>query len=157
MRGSMPSHPPALRYWRFATTTSGTLSRTQNPLSQCCTVLDTRCISSAVDCWSRSGSSAFLSVSRQTAYVRCRSSTTSSAVTGGAAPAALRASESILLTSKGRFLPFRKVGPRAWSQGRLAVGGPFVGAMIDGLFLLLFVLAWWLMRAEGEGGVGQAG
>ncbi|SIO13173.1 hypothetical protein SAMN02745824_3074 [Parasphingorhabdus marina DSM 22363] len=38
-----------------------------------------------------------------------------------------------------------------WSQGRLAVGGPFVGAMIDGLFLLLFILAWWLMRSEGRG------
>ncbi len=37
-----------------------------------------------------------------------------------------------------------------WSQGRLAVGGPFVGAMIDGLFLLLFVLAWWLMRSVGQ-------
>lgn len=37
-----------------------------------------------------------------------------------------------------------------WLQGRLAVGGPFVGAMIDGLFLLLFVLAWWLMCSVGQ-------
>lgn len=37
-----------------------------------------------------------------------------------------------------------------WSQGRLAVSGPFVGAMIDGLFLLLFALAWWLMRSAGR-------
>ncbi|MEL6875916.1 MAG: hypothetical protein AAGM33_10615 [Pseudomonadota bacterium] len=37
-----------------------------------------------------------------------------------------------------------------WSQGRLVMGGPFIGAMIDGLFLLLFVLAWWLMRSAGQ-------
>lgn len=33
-----------------------------------------------------------------------------------------------------------------YQQGRLAVGGPFWGAMIDGLWALLFALAWWLSR-----------
>ncbi|MEO9500610.1 MAG: hypothetical protein ABJD75_16010 [Parasphingorhabdus sp.] len=33
-----------------------------------------------------------------------------------------------------------------WSQGRLEVGGPFIGAMIDGIFMLLFVWSWKLSR-----------
>ncbi|MEM8917919.1 MAG: hypothetical protein AAGE37_03585 [Pseudomonadota bacterium] len=37
-----------------------------------------------------------------------------------------------------------------WTQGRLVMGGPFIGAMIDGLLMLLFVLAWWLMRSVGQ-------
>lgn len=30
-----------------------------------------------------------------------------------------------------------------WQAGRLAVGGPFYGALIDGVLMLLFALAWW--------------
>lgn len=39
-------------------------------------------------------------------------------------------------------------GPGLWlyANGRLTVGGPFYGAMIDGLLALLFLLAWWLAR-----------
>lgn len=45
-------------------------------------------------------------------------------------------------------------GPALWlySSGRLVEGGPFYGAMIDGVWALLFVLAWWLARPEEEGG-----
>jgi hypothetical protein len=30
-----------------------------------------------------------------------------------------------------------------WQAGRLAAGGPFYGAMIDGVLMLLFSFAWW--------------
>ena len=33
-----------------------------------------------------------------------------------------------------------------WSQGRLEMSGSFVGALIDGLFMLLFIWCWWLSR-----------
>ena len=33
-----------------------------------------------------------------------------------------------------------------WQSGRLAVGGPFYGAMIDGVLMLLFAFAWWHSR-----------
>ncbi len=41
-------------------------------------------------------------------------------------------------------------GPLLWlySGGRLTEGGPFYGAMIDGVWALLFLLAWWLVRPE---------
>ena len=31
-------------------------------------------------------------------------------------------------------------------QGRVAMGGAFVGAMVDGILMVLFGLAWWLSR-----------
>lgn len=34
-----------------------------------------------------------------------------------------------------------------YEQGRLTTGGPFLGAMIDGIWALLFALAWWLGRS----------
>jgi hypothetical protein len=30
-----------------------------------------------------------------------------------------------------------------WQQGRLAVSGPLYGAVIDGVLMVLFALAWW--------------
>lgn len=44
--------------------------------------------------------------------------------------------------------------PALWlyDSGRLMEGGAFYGAMIDGVWALLFVLAWWLARPEEEGG-----
>jgi hypothetical protein len=38
-----------------------------------------------------------------------------------------------------------------WSQGRVqAPSGPFVGGMIDGLLLLLFIAAWFATRPKAE-------
>jgi len=39
--------------------------------------------------------------------------------------------------------------PTLWlyHQGRVSVGGPFYGAMIDGVWMLLFAFAWWKNRA----------
>lgn len=34
-----------------------------------------------------------------------------------------------------------------WGAGRLAIGGPFYGAMIDGVLMVLFLIAW--MRTPG--------
>ncbi len=47
--------------------------------------------------------------------------------------------------------------PALWlfNSGRLAEGGPFFGAMIDGVWALLFLLAWTLMRSEREGDAGK--
>lgn len=44
-------------------------------------------------------------------------------------------------------------GPALWlySSGRLVEGGPFYGAMIDGGWALLFVLAWWLAWPKEKG------
>ncbi len=38
--------------------------------------------------------------------------------------------------------------PSMWlySQGRLAVGGPFYGAVIDAIWAALFLFAWWRSR-----------
>lgn len=36
-------------------------------------------------------------------------------------------------------------------QGRVAMGAVFFGAMVDGLFMLLFALAWLLSRRAGQG------
>lgn len=36
-----------------------------------------------------------------------------------------------------------------WQAGRLgADSGPFIGGMIDGVWMLLFLLAWWLVARE---------
>lgn len=36
-----------------------------------------------------------------------------------------------------------------WQTNRLAAAsGPFIGAMVDGLLMLAFLLAWWLTRPE---------
>lgn len=35
-----------------------------------------------------------------------------------------------------------------WGAGRLSIGGPFYGAMIDGVLMVLFLTAW--MRTRGE-------
>lgn len=45
-------------------------------------------------------------------------------------------------------------GPGLWlySSGRLAEGGAFYGAMIDGIWALLFLLAWALTRPKGGAG-----
>ncbi len=45
-------------------------------------------------------------------------------------------------------------GPALWlnSSGRLAEGGPFFGAMIDGVWALLFLLAWALTRPKRDAG-----
>ncbi|WP_337658581.1 hypothetical protein [Sphingorhabdus sp. Alg231-15] len=47
--------------------------------------------------------------------------------------------------------------PALWlfSSGRLAEGGPFFGAMIDGVWAVLFLLAWMLTRSERERDAGQ--
>ena len=37
-----------------------------------------------------------------------------------------------------------------WQSGRLAVGGPFYGAMIDGVLMLLFAFAWWHSRPRAD-------
>ncbi|MGB5722877.1 MAG: hypothetical protein WBM39_00565 [Parasphingorhabdus sp.] len=37
-----------------------------------------------------------------------------------------------------------------YAQNRVAMGPVFYGAMIDGLFMLLFALAWWLSRKAGQ-------
>jgi hypothetical protein len=41
--------------------------------------------------------------------------------------------------------------PSLWLHfsGRLAMGGPLIGAMIDGVLLVLFALAWWSTRTPG--------
>lgn len=41
-------------------------------------------------------------------------------------------------------------GPTLWlyAGGRLMEGGPFYGALIDGLWAFLFLLVWWLARPE---------
>ncbi|MEO9601444.1 hypothetical protein [Parasphingorhabdus sp.] len=39
-----------------------------------------------------------------------------------------------------------------YMQGRVAVGPVFYGAMIDGLLMLFFALAWYLSRKAGEAG-----
>ncbi|MFT5330526.1 MAG: hypothetical protein ACI9TB_002190 [Parasphingorhabdus sp.] len=36
-------------------------------------------------------------------------------------------------------------------QGRVAMGAVFFGGMVDGLLMLLFVLAWFLSRKPGQG------
>ena len=43
--------------------------------------------------------------------------------------------------------------PTMWlyNEGRVGEGGPFYGAIIDGVLLLLFALAWWLMRGQENG------
>lgn len=40
--------------------------------------------------------------------------------------------------------------PALWlyGGGRLAEGGPFYGAMIDGVWAVLFLFAWWLVRPQ---------
>ena len=43
------------------------------------------------------------------------------------------------------FLP----GMLLFSQGRLAEGGIYFGAVIDGIWAVLFALAWWFARREG--------
>ncbi|WP_321327692.1 hypothetical protein [uncultured Parasphingorhabdus sp.] len=37
-----------------------------------------------------------------------------------------------------------------YAQGRVAAGPVFVGAMVDGLFMLLFAIAWLLSRKAGQ-------
>jgi hypothetical protein len=37
-----------------------------------------------------------------------------------------------------------------WLQGRVATGPVFVGAMVDGLFMILFAVAWLLSRKAGQ-------
>jgi hypothetical protein len=37
-----------------------------------------------------------------------------------------------------------------YTQGRVAMGPVFVGAMVDGLFMLLFALAWLVSRKAGQ-------
>ena len=37
-----------------------------------------------------------------------------------------------------------------YTQGRVAMGPGFVGAMVDGLFMLLFALAWLVSRKAGQ-------
>ncbi|GAA0473222.1 hypothetical protein GCM10009096_13150 [Parasphingorhabdus litoris] len=45
--------------------------------------------------------------------------------------------------------------PALWlyTNGRLAEGGPFYGAMIDGLWAFAFLFSWWLTRPK-EAGTG---
>ena len=38
-----------------------------------------------------------------------------------------------------------------YAQGRVAMGPVFVGGMVDGLLMLLFLLAWYLSRKPGQG------
>ncbi|WP_417610542.1 hypothetical protein [Parasphingorhabdus sp.] len=39
-----------------------------------------------------------------------------------------------------------------YAQGRVPMGPVFFGAMVDGLFMLLFALAWFLSRKAGQAG-----
>lgn len=45
-------------------------------------------------------------------------------------------------------LAFFGPGVALYATGRLQMGGPFIGALIDGVLMLLFTFAWFKARAE---------
>lgn len=47
-------------------------------------------------------------------------------------------------------LAFFGPGVVLYAQGRFAMGGPFIGALIDGVLMLLFIFAWFKSRALRE-------
>jgi hypothetical protein len=64
-------------------------------------------------------------------------------------PARYRALVSIAILEKlSFFLPVAIL----YQQGRVAMGPVFVGAMVDWLFMLLFALAWLVLRKAGQSG-----
>jgi hypothetical protein len=47
-------------------------------------------------------------------------------------------------------LAFFGPGVALYATGRLQMGGPFIGALIDGVLMLLFIFAWFKSRALRE-------
>jgi hypothetical protein len=62
-------------------------------------------------------------------------------------PAKLRPLMLLAVLEKAAFF-----APSLWLyfSGRLAMGGPFIGGLIDGVLMVLFAFAWWCSR-DGSG------